>query len=110
MTFEAQDAFLADRISAHRGYTPEGYLICYGVPVARTGTQTYKAEEIDKDGKLGISGLVDVYRSPDEVFKPASIVSFEGKSVVSPHPPQFLDSSNDSLYSKGHGQNFRAGS
>jgi hypothetical protein len=110
MYLQAQDAFLADRISAHRGYTPEGYLICYGVPVARTGTQTYKAEEIDKDGKLNLSGLVDVYRSPDEVFKPASIISFEGKSVVSPHPPQFLDSGNDNLYSKGHGQNFRAGS
>jgi len=80
-----------------------------GVPVARVGMQTYKAEEVDKDGKLNLSGLVDVYRSPDEVFKPASIQSFEGKSVVSPHPPQFLNSDNDSLYSKGHGQNFRAG-
>jgi hypothetical protein len=110
MILEAQDAFLADRISAHRGYTPEGYLICYGVPVARTGTQTYKASEIDIDGSLNLSGLVDVYRSPDEVFKHASIVSFEGKSIVSPHPPQFLDANNDSLYSKGHGQNFRAGS
>jgi hypothetical protein len=107
---QALDSFLADRVSAHRGYTPEGYLICHGVPVARTGTQTYRAEEIDKDGKMNLSGLVDVYRSPEEVFKSASIQSFEGKSVVSPHPPQFLDSSNDSLYSKGHGQNFRAGS
>ena len=27
--------------------TPEGFLICEGVPIARTGTQVYMAEEVD---------------------------------------------------------------
>lgn len=109
MSLQALDSFVADRISEHRGYTPEGYLIALSIPIARTGVQTYKAEEIDKDGTLGVTGLVDVYRSAEEVFKPASILSFEGKSIVSPHPPQFLNKDNDSLYSKGHVQNVRMG-
>jgi uncharacterized protein len=106
---QALDSFVADRISAHRAYTPEGYLVCLGVPIARTGYQTYKAEEIDKTGQLKLTGLVDVYRSPEEVFKQSAVKSFEGKSVVSPHPPQFLNPDNDSLYAKGHAQNLRKG-
>jgi hypothetical protein len=104
--------FYADRVSlgSHRARTPEGYLIALAVPFARTGVQTYKAEEIDKDSTMGLSGLVNVYRPKEEVLSKAAIISFEGKSVTSLHPPQFLDTNNDMVYSRGHIQNVRAGS
>lgn len=104
--------FYADRVSlgSKRARTPEGYLIALAVPFARTGAQTYRAEEIDKDGVMGLSGTVEVYRPREEVLSKAAIISFEGKSVTSLHPPQFLSTENDGLYSRGHIQNVRAGS
>jgi hypothetical protein len=103
--------FYADRVSvgSHRAYTPEGFLLVTGVPIARTGFQTYRAEEVDKDGSLGLSGLVDVYRPKEEVLSPATLASFEGKTITCPHPPQFLTPSNDGHYYRGHVQNVRAG-
>lgn len=103
--------FYADRVAvgSHRAITPEGYLLVKDVPIARTGFQTYRAEEIDKDGALGLSGLVDVYRPKEEVFAPATLASFEGKTLTCPHPPQFLSPDNDGHYYRGHVQNVRAG-
>jgi hypothetical protein len=103
--------FYADRVSlgSHRARTPEGHLVALAVPFARTGRQTYKAEEIDKDNTLGLTGLVEVYRPKEEVLSKSAISSFEGKSVTSLHPPQFLSPDNDGMYSRGHIQNVRAG-
>lgn len=99
--------FYADRVAlgSHRAKTPEGYLLCKDVPFARTGFQTYKASE------LGLKGgeQVKVYRPYDEVFQPATLASFEGKTVTSPHPPVFLTPDNDEQYYQGHIQNVRMG-
>lgn len=99
--------FYADRVAigSHRAKTPEGYLLCKDIPFARTGTQRYKAKE------LGINddGIVTVYRKFEEVFSPATIASFEGKTVTSPHPPRMLDPDNDAQHYKGHIQNIRQG-
>lgn len=99
--------FYADRVAigSHRAKTPEGYLVCLGIPFARTGFQTYKASDLDLKG----DGEVEVYRRFDEVFNPSTLASFEGKSVTSPHPPKFLNPDNDSEYSIGHIQNVRQG-
>jgi len=91
---------------SHRGKTPEGYLICVGCRLARTGTQIYKARELDLKGVDG-DQIVEVYRSPEEVFSHETIASLEGKSITSPHPPVFLTAENDSAYSKGHVSNVR---
>ena len=103
--------FYADRveIGSHRARTPEGYLIALAVPFARTGTQKYRSDEIDKDGTMGLHGMVDVYRPRAEVLSKPTIISFEGKSVTSLHPPEFLSPDNDGVYSRGHIQNVRAG-
>ena len=98
-------AYYGTKISEHMTKTPEGYLICHSVPVARTGWQDYLGSEIG----LTDAGLVKVYRSADEVFAPATIASFEGKTVTDGHPPQWLAPDNESSYSKGHGQNSRQG-
>lgn len=98
----------ADRIGPHRGKTPEGYLLALGVPIARTGWQTYRASELKLDS-LPPDTLIEVYRDASEVFDPATIASFEGKTVTSPHPPVFLTPDNDRTYNLGHTQQVRKG-
>lgn len=100
-------AYYADRIApgSARSRTPEGYLVITGVPIARTGYQVYQASELGEPG----SGAIRVYRSPEEVFDVATIASFEGKSITTPHPPTFLTPHNDASYYKGHVQKIRKG-
>jgi hypothetical protein len=98
--------FVAERIGEHRAVTPEGYLIALGVPIARTGIQQYRSSELNLDGP---ERIVNVERPAEEVFDPAAMVSFEGKTITSPHPPSFLNSQNESLFHKGHVQTIRRG-
>lgn len=100
-------AFYGSKISPHLTRTPEGYLICLGVPICRTGSQEYLPQEI---GVESDKSIINVLRSPQEVFKPAAIASFEGKPVTDDHPPVGLDSSNYASYTKGVVQNVRRGS
>jgi hypothetical protein len=55
--------------------------------------------------------MIDLYRSPEEVFDPAAIASFEAKSITDNHPPaaKFVDPSNVNEYEMGHLQNVRKG-
>ena len=82
--------------------TPEGYLICYDVNIARIGTQEYLGSELGVEDEV-----VVVNRPPEEVFKPATVASFEGKPFTNDHPFELLDVSNTSIYEKGHVQNVR---
>lgn len=72
--------YYGSHISEHLVKTPEGYLICYAVPINRTGPQAYGA------GELGLGGDPDrpvtVYRLEEDVFSPAALASFEGKDVA----------------------------
>ncbi|MBG9773562.1 hypothetical protein ABD71_10895 [Brevibacillus laterosporus] len=88
--------------------TPEGFLICHNVPIARTGWYEYLAEEIgaiDQKGKI-----VKVYRSPDDVFSLGAIASFEGKVLTDEHPHEAVTPDNATRYTKGVIQNVRQGS
>lgn len=96
-------AFYGAKISPHMTETPEGFLICHGVPICRTGIQKYLPSEIGEKG----SGLVDVYRDEAEVFKPAAMASFEGKPVTDDHPPGEVNSGNYGAYTRGTVQNVR---
>ena len=108
--------YFAEKLSPHMAESAEGYLICRGVPVARSGTQYYMPEELQMKG-LGLSTAgggnfdrpnlnrnkrsprcgtapievadarpVPVYRPEEEVFSPACMASFEGKPVTEDHP------------------------
>lgn len=98
-------AYYGSHISEHLVKTPEGYLICYAVPINRTGTQMYTA------GELGLGGdperPVTVYRLEKDVFAPAALASLEGKDVTRGHPPEMLNAENQAGYSKGHLENVR---
>jgi len=99
-------AFYGTRFSPNMTKTPEGFLICHNVPIARTGWQEYLPREIGLQGE----GLIKVYRSEEEVFSPATIASFEGKPVTDNHPSQDVRPDNIAAYGKGHAQNVRRGS
>ena len=98
-------AYYGDRISPHMTDTPEGYLICHDVPIARTGEQEYLARELNLDGDP--DRVVPVYRHPEDVFDAAVLASFEGKDVTQQHPPENVGPANHAMYSKGHVENVR---
>ena len=98
-------AYYGSHISEHLVKTPEGYLICYGVPINRTGTQMYTAGELGLDGDL--ERPVTVYRLEEDVFAPAALASLEGKDVTRGHPAEMLNAGNQAGYSKGHLENVR---
>lgn len=100
-------AYYGSRLSPNMTITPEGYLICLNVPIARTGKQTYLRSELGYDDDP--NGLVDVYRPEEEVFSPATIASFEGKPVTDDHPPFEVNTQNIAAYDCGHTQNVRRG-
>lgn len=98
-------AYYGTKLSPHMDRTPEGYLICRDVPIARTGQQEYLARELQLDGDP--DRVVIVNRYPEDVFDAAALASFEGKDVTSGHPPENVSPENFSSYTKGHVQNVR---
>lgn len=95
------------RLSENIAETPEGYLLCLAVPIARTGWQLYAEGECPL--KVGPNGTVNVYRSDREVFRPQTIASFQGKAITIRHPSEFVDPKSHSVLSKGSLQNVRRG-
>lgn len=70
-----------------RSFTPEGYLYCEDVPLARTGVQLYLPSELDGIPP-GPDGLIHVSRDPADVFTDKAMRSFVGKPATDDHPPQ----------------------
>ena len=99
--------YYGDKLSPNMAKTPEGFLVCQNVPIARTGYQKYYAQELDENAEPNV--VVNVYRSPDEVFSPATLASFEGKPVTNEHPSEDVTPENYAKYSKGHVQHVRVG-
>ncbi|MDT4803005.1 hypothetical protein FQZ97_357390 [compost metagenome] len=99
--------FTPETLSARQRMTPEGFLLCEAVPIARTGTLIYDESEVPVDG--GAGGLVTIERNADEVFRPETLASFEGKPVTLSHPDDFVNPSNWRQLSVGITQNVRRG-
>lgn len=99
--------FTPSKLSENIRETPEGFLLCLSVPVARTGWQEYGPGETPLE--VGADGKVWVHRDPEEVFRPQTIASFLGKSITIRHPNDFVDPKNWRLLSHGSAQNVRKG-
>lgn len=95
---------LSDRI----GETPEGFLICIGVPIARTGDHLYAPGETSITPGVGYTV---VSRTVDDIHDPATIASFEGKPVTIGHPAGglFVTSDNWRTHAVGVAQHVRPG-
>lgn len=99
--------FVTGHISENIHETPEGYLICVGVPIARTGEMEYGPNETPLEGDE--YGHVVITRDEDEVFRPETIASFEGKAITISHPNEFVGPDNWKTLAKGVLQNVRRG-
>jgi hypothetical protein len=100
--------YTSEMLSEHMAETPEGFLICYDVPITRTGQFIYKSNEVPSvEG--GYDGLVKIERDDEEVFSEETIKSFEGKPVTINHPDDFVSPNNWKELAHGTVQNVRRG-
>ncbi|NIF39535.1 DUF2213 domain-containing protein [Burkholderia sp. Tr-862] len=84
--------FTIQKLGPKRSLTPEGFLLCEDVPVARTGEMLYAAGEVPIEA--GPDGLIRISRTPEEVFRDATMASCMGKDVTLDHPDDFVQPSN----------------
>ncbi len=100
--------YTTEILSANMELTPEGFLLCRNVPIARIGTMLYAAGEVpvtpDQDG------LIRIERLPEDVFADTTIRSFNGKAFTIDHPPVDVTPDNWSELAKGIVQDVRRGS
>jgi uncharacterized protein len=99
--------YVSTKLSDNLSETPEGYLLCLDVPLARTGELLYSSAEIP--GKPSKNGIVTVNRTPADIFNEATISSFEGKPVTMGHPNEFVGPDNWQTFAVGIVQNVRPG-
>lgn len=106
--------FFETRLGETRYRLADGSLLCKDVPVARTGKQLYG--EADLPNLIpDASGEIVVSRSPEHVFDPATLASFEGMSITVLHPEdengnvQLVNPANWKELAVGHLQNVRRG-
>lgn len=97
---ESRVAFYAPtKLGPNQSMTPEGFLLCKDVPIARTGELLYTADEVPVEA--GRDGIVRIRRDEDEVFKPETMASFLGKPVTLDHPEESVTPSNWKEHSVG---------
>ena len=82
-----------------REITPQGYLIAPAV-IARTGIQEYTRGELGLDGDP--NAVIRLMRTPEEVFAPDTVASFENVPITDDHPPTTVDAGNWRQYGRGH--------
>lgn len=99
--------FAVEQLGPNQSFTPEGYLLCEDVPIARTGVQDYA--EMELEGIEAKDGVIEVERNEDEVFSPDTIASFLGKPVTLNHPGDPVTPDTWSYLAKGTAHNVRRG-
>lgn len=99
--------YTVEKLGRKQSLTPEGYLLCEAVPVARTGQMIYGPDETPIEA--GPEGFVRIDREEDEVFRPETLASYVGKSVTNDHPPEDVKPVNWKDYEVGVALNPRRG-
>jgi hypothetical protein len=98
--------YTTESLGPRQRLTPEGYLLCEGVAIARTGAMIYGEGEIPVTAK---DGLIRVERDAAAVFHPDTIASFEGKPLTIDHPSEDVTPANWRTLAVGIVQNVRRG-
>jgi hypothetical protein len=107
-TMDRQRCFTVQKLGPRRALTPEGFLLCEAVPVARTGEMIYGAGEVPVE--TGPDNMIRISREPDEVFRAETLASCEGKPVTLDHPDEFVAPGNFGALARGTMFNVRRGS
>lgn len=100
--------YVPEKIGHKQSITPEGFLLCEDVAIARTGEMLYAHGETPVP--VGKDGITRIQRDADEVFKPQFLNSFSGKPVTNDHPPEDVQPHNWRDYTIGITLNPRRGS
>jgi hypothetical protein len=87
------------KLGPNRELTPEGFTLFRNVSIARTGEQIYGPDETQIEP--GPDGLVHIMRTPEEVFRPETLDSCNGKSIVIDHPDEDVAPHNWQYLSHG---------
>ncbi|MCX2699247.1 DUF2213 domain-containing protein [Ochrobactrum chromiisoli] len=96
-----------EQLSPRKSLTPEGFLVCHDVPIARVGVMIYGEGETPIEA--GLDGIVRVERNSDEVFRYDTIASFEAKPITLDHPVDFVTPKTWKTLAVGTAQNVRRG-
>src|ERR1019366_9161914 len=79
-----------DQIGRTQSLTPEGFLLCSDVRIARTGPMLYADYEMPDIPPEPGRHMVTIDRTADVLFHPDAILSFAGKPVTNDHPSKFV--------------------
>ncbi len=101
-------AYFATKLSPNISETPNGFLICKNVPIARTGEQEYFGNELGLDDERS-DQIVKVIREESEVFSPETLASFEGTIFTNDHPSSEVTTQNVQYLQKGFVKDVRRG-
>lgn len=100
--------YTTESLGKRTQYTPEGFLVCLDVPIGRTGMMLYGPGETPVE--VGSDGVARIERDADELFKPETIASFNGKPVTNDHPTVGVTIDNWRDLAMGYVVNPRRGS
>lgn len=106
-TVDRSNFYTTGQIGRTRETTPEGYLLCRDVPLARIGKLLYGDGEVPVTADN--SGLIIIERGEDVLFDPRTIASFEGKPVTDDHPEDWVTPENWKKLSNGTAHDVRRG-
>ncbi|MFG1302168.1 DUF2213 domain-containing protein [Xanthobacter sp. V3C-3] len=81
---------VAEQIGRSQSVTPDGFLLCEGVRIARTGPMLYRPEEVPEIEPNPNGAMVTLLRDADVLFAPETIASFVGKPVTNDHPSELV--------------------
>ena len=106
-TIDRSNIYTTGQLGRTRETTPEGYLLCRDVPIARIGTLMYGKGEVPVTADD--TGLILIQRGEEVLFDPKTIASAESKPITDDHPDDWVNPENWKELSKGTGQNVRRG-
>lgn len=97
----SQATYAPEQIGRTQAITPEGYLLCSDVRIARTGAMLYRPDEVPEVRPAPNGQMVVIMRDADVLFAPEAIASFSGKPVTNDHPPALLSETDTRKYQIG---------
>lgn len=96
-----------EKLGPKQSTTPEGFLLCEEVALARTGMMVYGPDETPIEA--GPDGIVKIFREPEDIFTAITFASAQGKAVTNDHPDEDVTPENWRDLSHGMMLNIRRG-